>query len=122
MYESIFKMKIVDRATFLAMPAETVYAKYEPCIFEALCIKGDTLYESDGKPIDWFYQQIAEAIAAHDSGEWGGLLEESRLTGRSLNMNFECQGRDGCFEDEQLFAVFDKLDIAALIGRLRRCL
>jgi hypothetical protein len=116
-------MKIVNRAAFLAMPAETLYAKYTPCVFEGMCVKGDTIYAADGKAIDWFYQQIgAEAIAAHDSGEWVALLEESELTGKSLNMDFECQGRDGYFEDDQLFAVFDKQDVAQLIGRLRKCL
>lgn len=117
-------MKIVNRTTFLAMPEGTVYAKYQPSIFEGLCIKGDTISRlDDGVAIDWFYQDIgADAIESHDSGEWGALLEESELTGRELEMDYDMQGRDGCFEDDQLFAVLSKKDVAQLIERLQRCL
>lgn len=116
-------MKIVDRKTFLSMPPETVYAKYTPSVFDGLNIKGDTIYGLNGEAIDWFYQSIgADAIDAHDSAAWGALLDESQEEGKSLVMDFECQGRDGCFDDDQLFAVFEKADVVALIERLKRCL
>lgn len=114
-------MRIVNRETFMALPAGTLYAKYVPCMFESLSIKGDTIYH-DGKAIDWFCQQIADAVDAKDSGEWGNLLEESELTGKELAMDFECEGRDGCFEDDQLFAVWSRQDVAQLIDRLTRTL
>lgn len=103
------------------MPAETVYAKYMPSIFEGPHIKGDTIY-SEGKAIDWFYQDIgAGAIDASDSGAWGALLDESHEEGKELVMDYEMQGRDGSFEDDQLFAVLSKKDVAQLIDRLKRC-
>jgi hypothetical protein len=37
-------------------------------------------------------------------------------------MDFEYEGRDGLFEEGQLFAVWEKADVASLIERLRRCL
>jgi hypothetical protein len=111
-------MKIVDCKTFLALPPGTVYAKYAPSYFEGLCIKGDTLPNGN----DWFYQQIVDSIRASDSGEWGALLDESETTGRELVMDFNFEGRDGCFEDDQLFAVWSKEDVAQLIERLKRCL
>jgi hypothetical protein len=115
-------MKIVDRQTFLAMPAETVFSKYTPSMFEGLNVKGDTIY-SEGRAIDFFYQDIgADAIEVRDSGEWGAKLDLSEQTGCELAMDFECQGRDGCFDDDQLFAVFSKADVAALMERLKRCL
>lgn len=115
-------MRIVDRKAFLAMPAGTVYAKYQPSVFEGLCIKGDTLFDSEGKAIDWFYQQIVDSIQAYDSGEWGQLLDESQETGKELEMNFHFEGRDGCFEDDQLFAVWSARDVLKLVDRLRQCL
>lgn len=115
-------MKIIDRKTFLAMPAETLYAKYEPCIFHGMMIKGDTIIGFDGEPIDWFYQQLVDALKSSDCGEWGALLDESQSTGKSIPMNFEMQSRDGCFEDDQLFAVFEPQDVHALITRLQRCI
>ena len=112
-------MKIVDRKMFLAMPAGTVYAKYAPCVFEGLCVKEDTLPNGN----DWFYVSLsAEAFRAHDSGDWAHLLYLSEETGKELVMDFNIQSRDGCFEDDQLFAVFSKPDVAQLIERLRRCL
>lgn len=115
-------MKIVNRSTFLAMPPGTVYAKYEPCIFEEMCIKGETLFHDDGRPFDWFYQQIVDAVDAFDSNEWSDRLERSRLTGESVPMNFDIESRDGCFEDDQLFAVWEPADITALITRLQEAL
>lgn len=106
-------MKIVDRKTFLAMPAGTVFAKYQPCYFEGLEIKGDSLSN------DYCFQQIVDALEVHDSGEFGDKLFESQEKGTSVPMDFYCQGRDGGFDDMQLFAVFEKQDVEALIERLR---
>lgn len=100
-------MKIIDRAAFLALPPEIVFAKYVPSVFEALQIKGETIY-ADGEAIDYFYQDLL-------SGECMGL-------GSALQMDFETQGRDGCFDDGQLFAVMSRQDVTALIERLGRCL
>ncbi len=111
-------MKIVNRKTFLAMPPGTVYAKYVPCVFEELCIKGDTLPNGN----DWFYQSIADSIKSSGSDEWAHLLDESEADGRELEMDFATEGRDGCFEDDQLFAIWSKADVAQLIGRLNECL
>jgi hypothetical protein len=34
-------------------------------------------------------------------------------------MDFACEGRDGCFEsDDQMFAVWERADVEALIARL----
>jgi hypothetical protein len=114
-------MKIVTRAQFMEYPAETVFCTYAPCYFGDLQIKGDTII-SDGKPIDWFYQPISDAVEAKDSGEWADKLITSAKSGESLTFDFECESRDGLFEDEQLYAVWEPQDVAALVKRLQRCL
>lgn len=114
-------MRIVGRKAFLEMPAGTVYAKYAPCAFEELFIKGDTIVH-DERAIDWFYQDIVGAIEARDSGDLMDELELARTAGKSLRMDFETQGRDGCFEEEQLFAVWERADVEALLKRLHRTL
>jgi hypothetical protein len=106
-------MKIVDRKAFLALPAGTVYAKYAPSYFEELCIKGETLPYND-----WCEQDIVGSFHAKDSGEWSNLLDESLMTGKSLQMDFNIEARDGCFDDDQLFAVWEQRDVLALIARL----
>lgn len=111
-------MKIVNRQTFLAMPAGTLFAKYAPCYFESLEIKGDTLSHSD----DYCYQQIADSIAREGSHEFSSKLDDAQNAMTSLAMDFDCQGRDGCFDAGQMFAVWERADVEALIERLGRAL
>ena len=110
-------MKILDRAQFLAMPENTLFSKYAPCYFEALTIKGETL-ETD----DFLEQAIDGAIASTGSENYSSLLFDAKHYGVSLRMDFDCLGRDGCFETDQLFAVYEPQDVAALIERLKFCL
>ena len=109
-------MKIVDRKTFLSMPSETIFSKYHPCVFEELCIKGETW------GYDFLVQTLADAIESSDSGEFVDVLDRSISTGESISMDFESQGRDGLFDDDQLFAVWERDDVRGLIARLDRCL
>lgn len=108
-------MKIVDRKAFLTLPPETLFSKYEPCVFGDLCIKGDTIGSND-----FAYQQIADAVAAHDGGEFANKLFDAKASGGSVAMDFDCQGRDGLFDADQLFAVWEPADVAALLVRLSR--
>lgn len=112
-------MKIVDRKTFLALPPNTVYAKYEPCVFGDLHIKGESWVSPH--PGDWWEVSLADAIDFHDSGQFCEDLERARETGCSLRMDFECETRDGLYDEHQLFAVFEPQDVAALIARLQKC-
>ena len=112
-------MKIVDRATFLAMPKGTLYSKYAPCYFSDLLIKEETLSEmTDQLAGDWYYSNIIDGIECNDSGEWDDLLDESQETGRSLVMDYDSLSRDGCFDRGQLFAVYEKEDLRKLIEKL----
>lgn len=107
-------MKIVDHKTFLSMPAGTVYSKYEPCIFEPFCIKGKSISYGD-----FFYQTIVDSVKCRGSDEFHGLLDDSEKNGTTFPLDFDSQGRDGCFEVDQLFAVWDDSDVEALIARLQ---
>jgi hypothetical protein len=108
-------MKIINRPAFLKLPAGTVYSKWEPCVFGELLIKGDTLPTAP----DWFYQSIADAIDHTGSSDFSDKLFAAAETGESLRMDFACEGRDGCFEsDDQMFAVWERADVEALIARL----
>ena len=108
-------MKIVNLDQFIALPAGTFFSKYEPCCFEDLNIKGDSILQTK----DFFYQSIADSIDHHDSGQFSNMLFESQETGKSMPMNFDVEGRDGCFEPNQLFAVWEPQDVEKLIARLQ---
>lgn len=109
-------MRIVNLATFRAMPEGTIFMKYEPCIFDTLSVKGETWEH------DWTYANISYEIESTDSGDFAAKLEDAeRNPSMSIPMDFDCYGRDGCFEDDQLFAVYDKADIEGLIAKLLKC-
>ena len=109
-------MRIVNRATFLAMPENTLFSKYEPCIFRDLLIKGESLHCND-----FCVSQIADAIDCDGSESFIDACDGAVQTGASLKMDFDLFGRDGCFNDNQLFAVWEKDDIEALIDKLNMC-
>lgn len=109
-------MKIVNRKTFLAMPAGTVYSKYAPCYMEEMSIKGDTTPNGG----DWYDQDIAGAL--DDGGDEFSEACRRMEQGGSVPMAFDVECRDGCFEDDQLFAVWETTDVLALIARLTQCL
>lgn len=105
-------MKIVDRRTFLAMPAGIVFSKYQPMYFGDLMIKGEST------PNDFCYQDISGAVACEDSGEFCDILERAEKTGVSIALDFDCQARDGLYDKDQLFAIWEPDDVRALITRL----
>lgn len=110
-------MKIVDRKTFIAMPANTLFSKYEPCFFGPLEIKGESIGE-----IDFYVQQIADAVDANNTEEFSEILFDAEENKASFKMDLHCEGRDGLFDDNQLFAVWEHDDVIALIERLQKLL
>ena len=106
-------MKIVDRQAFLAMPEGTVFAKYAPCHFGALMIKGPTLDD------DFIAQEIADAVACEDSSEFIEKLELARTEGGAVAMDFDAPAKDGLYDEDQLFAVWERHDVTDLMARLQ---
>ena len=109
-------MKIVNLVDFLAMPPGTVFAKYQPYVFEELMIKADSVI---GRPD--FYRQIVMEV---DDGTTGCKFNEiiRAENGVSVNFDLDGEGRDGGSSPEQLFAVYESRDVEQLIARLQRAL
>lgn len=105
-------MKIVNRKEFLALPAGVIYAKFEPCIFGDLAIKGDSLND------DWYHHDLIE-VDAYDSGEWADKLFAGMEKGISIPLDFDTVSRDGMHDKDQLFAVFEIEDVYSLIRMLK---
>lgn len=100
------------------MPENTLYAEYDPCIFGPLMIKMKTLSTND-----WVEQQIVDSIDCTGSEDFWNKLNSAEHAGFSVDMDFNCCGRNGLFEgEENLYAVFEKKDIEQLIARLELCL
>ena len=108
-------MRIVDRATFLAMPAGTLFAKYAPCYYGEIAIKEDSLEN------DFIYQSLLPNFTdTTDSGDWADALDQMETAGASHALDYDRCARDGFFDADQLFAVFEPHDTAALIARLQQ--
>ena len=114
-------MRIVDRQTFLSLPAGTLYFKYAPHAFGDLGIKDATIYDADNQGIDWFYQSLDSIDDGADSTDRWEILHQAATTGSRFAMNFDIQDRDGLFDEDQLFAVFELPDTINLIKRILRC-
>jgi len=108
-------MKIVDRKTFMALPENTLFSKWEPCVFGELTIKGESWEH------DFLTQDITSAVKCNGSDEFGDLCDQAASTRVSIALDLHCMGRDGCFDENQLFAVWEAQDVVALIERLRAC-
>ena len=109
-------MKIVNLMEFRRLPVGTLFMKYTPGAFEDLQAKGETL------EVDFTYENITSWVKSASSNEMFDRLLAAERDGESLLMDFDATGRDGCYENDQLFAVYEKRDVKMLIDKLYRCL
>lgn len=99
-------MKIISRKEFLQCPRGTVYQEYTPHITEScLSIKCDSI-EGDNGYIDWWYQPLDSVSASERSDN-------------HLSINLYNEVRDGTFDDNQLYIVWEFDEVIELINRLR---
>lgn len=108
-------MKIIKSEEFKKLPRGTIFMKYEPCVFEELCIKGDTF------EYDFWHRSINHCVDGDDTAAIIESLEAGENFGDSIPMDFESEMRDGCFDEGQLYAVFEKKDVDDFIGALMKC-
>ena len=105
-------MRIVNRIEFLKLPPGTLFSKYTPCFFDELMIKGTSL------PNDFMYQDLIGNVKCSGVREFVDILNSVEKTGVSFELDFDCQGRDGLFDSDQLFAIYEDEDVNQLIHRL----
>lgn len=118
-------MRIVDRKTFLTLPAGTIFAKFDPQPKEEnrhhlchgdVCIKGDTV-----AGVDFVVQELFPWFeGADDSNQWADAMVAMLKGAASPPLDYDCGARDGLFDQEQLFAVWDQEDHRRLIAALQR--
>ena len=111
-------MRILNRKQFLALEGEQVYAKYRPQICEDLCIKLCSYGTND-----FLVQCLSPELSLDDEGSADNmdkLHEMGHDASLDLPANYDYAGRDGCFDEDQLFLVLSKSDVLALIERLKR--
>lgn len=100
-------MRIYSRAEFMKLPAGTLFCKGKPWYWDTPSVKGETSKFND------FYARDLTNIEACDSGELFGRLQEMLDKGTSYPLH-DIEGRDGCFDDEDLFLVYEHDDLVEL--------
>ena len=99
-------MRLYTRSEFLELPAGTVYCQGGEWYFENLCFKAET------RGNDWRYTDPAW-VDCESSEECIDRLIEMKEHKASYAMQ-ESEGRDGCYNDDDLFLVFEKPDLEKL--------
>lgn len=105
-------MKIVDRKTFLALPSGTVYRKFTPAVFDEIEIKrsdSNDVYSPD------YVTLRLDSVESPEMYDWLDVGSEFRF-------DYDATRRDAMFEEDQLFAVYDKQDLVELIHILSETL
>ena len=101
-------MRIHTRKEFLKLPPGVAYCKGKRWCFDGLNFKGDSLSN------DWWSTDPAW-IDGDSSDVCFRRLEEMLESGASYPIQ-EGQGRDGLFEEDDLFLVLEKDDLLKLRG------
>lgn len=116
-------MRIVNKQEFYLLPEGTLFSVYIPQMICDLKIKGETCYKDNGRPFDYFETNIIDSIECDDSEDRYEKLDAAKNDSSvSLKLDFECEGRDGMFDEGQMYAVYESDDIKSLISRLQTCI
>ena len=104
-------MKIYRRAAFMELPAGVLFSKGKPWWFDGIYVKGDSINFKDA--IGDFGSLNLASIESHDSGELVERFEKMLEEGASFPME-DAYGRDGLFDQDDLFLVWERADLEQL--------
>lgn len=108
-------MKIYKREAFLKLPGGTIFCKGQPWFWGQISIKADSL------PNDYIEMEL-NTIESNDSGDIVRKYEEMLESGANYPLTDDYYGRDGCFDDEDLFLVYEVADLFILKGIIENCI
>jgi hypothetical protein len=106
-------MKVYKRYEFLNLPAGTIFAKGKEWYFDQLQVKGDTLPADEDGYMGDFYSMEFAWVECRESMEGINRLYDMLEKGSSYPMN-DSESRDGMFDPDDLFLVFEKDDLLIL--------
>lgn len=110
-------MKIIDSKAFLKLPENYVFSKYSPCVIGDFMVKKETTKQNN-----FYYQSIIDSIECTGPEDFWLRLEQAEQNNTTIKMNFDRTEIDGCFDNKQLYAVWDNEDIIQLIHLLLQCI
>ncbi len=111
-------MKLINRYELMNLPSGTLYCTLnEPWVFGDMCIKGDTI-NVDGRNID-FGERGIQWVDADDSEEAVNRLDTMLEDSNRSYLVEQDYGREGMFDDNQVYMVYDGADIKSILDDLR---
>jgi len=115
-------MKIVTKQEFYKLPNGTLFSYYEPCIINGLMIKLDTITSGvyGKEPIDFFYQDLIGNVNT-DNGEFSEILINAQENKVDFDLDFEVGERDGLYEENALYVVYNSDEIKQLSKIIAGC-
>lgn len=121
-------MKALTFEQFLTWPSGTLFVKCERGAFHTMGFKGTSIERGDpvgeaDEPlyIDFMYEEIIPPLnlCTNELEEYQELIDKHAVTGESLPDIDELPARDGTFDHDCIFLVWEEADIQRLIGRLQ---
>lgn len=112
-------MKFVDKQQFYNLPENTLYSKFIPHRIEGLYIKGETIKSFENNtPIDYVYVSLIDNIDSRNSEEYLDILDKRS----DFTLDYEGGSRDGMFDENEQFVIYDDNDIRKLTSTLQNIL
>ena len=111
-------MKIINKQEFYKLPSGTLYSDYDPCVFHGLKIKGDTIAHDD-TPRDFCYEDLIGNVKSGSSDELFDILDDAENHKTNFPLDFDSEERDGMYDEDSLYAIYDNDDVLGLIKRLK---
>lgn len=112
-------MRLYKRKDFIKLPNNTIYSrvtKGSPYLMDGLFCK------VGGNEVDWAEQDLISEAGfpnnINDGMEAQDYVMNLRDTFKDFETDLECSGRDGVFDDEDLFVVWGRGDVFKLINYL----
>lgn len=107
-------MKIVTYDEFIRMPAGTIFAPYEPCVFkDHFEIKTDTGWE-DGSEYYFNGTMPLEPCPVGDEYAWGNMMGLGKVETEMCTYD----GSNADYSKDELFAIFEPDEVSRLIKSL----
>ncbi len=102
-------MKIYKRKEFVKLPEGTIYCKGKPWYWEQLSVKAESINDNSD-----FIEMQLNTIESNDSGDLIEKYDRMLELGESHPLTDDYYGRDGCFDDEDIFLVYERHDLQVL--------
>ena len=114
-------MKIVNKKEFMELKTPIVFSHYSPCQIEGLyvCVDNSSMKNDfvQASLIDDVVP-IGDEPESWSSGDVFDLLYDAEKNKTPFKLDLEFNGREGLYDDNKLYAVYDDEDITRLTDKL----